>query len=154
MPSVDKSFQIPVPETLWYRIWHHRLISQTKTKWEGLEAFQNLMDTNYAALLTPFVFLNWNYNGDFFSFTSRGIFLKWDFTVIQNGISKNTHLNASLQSSLCLLMEGEYIKCVSSLLESTSLHQLWFGKTCTSALSVGSHPRYETAPLHRPFVLN
>ncbi len=53
------------PEMLWYKIWHHRLISQTKTKWEGLEAFQNLMDTNYAALPTPFVFCNWNYNGGF-----------------------------------------------------------------------------------------
>ena len=28
-------------------------------------------------------------------------------------ISKNTHLNASFQSSLCLLMEKEYIKCIS-----------------------------------------
>lgn len=53
------------PVKLWYRIWHHKLILETKTKWESLEAFQNLMDTNYAALQTPFVFLNWNYNGGF-----------------------------------------------------------------------------------------
>lgn len=53
------------PVKLWYRIWHHKLILETKTKWESLEAFQNLMDTNYAALQTPFVFLNWNDNGGF-----------------------------------------------------------------------------------------
>lgn len=40
-------------------------------------------------------------------------FLKVGLQLFKMDISKNTHLNASLQSSLCLLMEKEYIKCIS-----------------------------------------
>lgn len=69
------------------------------------------MDTNYAALLTPFVLFNWNYNGAF-PVRAQAFSESGTLQLFKMDIGKNTHLNVSLQSSvLCLLMQTERV-CV------------------------------------------
>lgn len=137
---------------LWYRIWHHRVISQTKTKWEGLQAFQNLMDTNYAALLTLFVFPNWNYNGGFFLYEQRH-FLK---------VGLYSYSKWILAKTLTLMLPFR-VPCVYwwrrntlTLFPLPLKPQAWIGfvgKTRSTALTVRSTGRNsQAAPVRRPFV--